>query len=95
MLWWLGVSVLFLFFDLLVWEWVWVECLFDFCYCLEIYMLKEKCVYGYYVLLFLYNGCLVGCVDFCVEWVWECLVVYVLYVEVNGMDDVVLYELVE
>ncbi|MCO2696911.1 winged helix-turn-helix domain-containing protein, partial [Pseudomonas aeruginosa] len=62
---------------------------------LEIYTPKEKRVYGYYVLPFLYNGRLVGRVDLRAERARERLVVHALHAEANGMDDAALHELAE
>nr|WP_132774414.1 crosslink repair DNA glycosylase YcaQ family protein [Pseudomonas aeruginosa] len=82
-------------FDSLVWERVRAERLFDFRYRLEIYTPKEKRVYGYYVLPFLYNGRLVGRVDLRAERARERLAVHALHAEANGMDDAALHELAE
>lgn len=74
-------SVVFLFFDLVVWDWKCVEQLFNFSYCLECYILVLKCQYGYFVLFLLYQGKLVGWMDskiYCKSWELE---IFVLWLE--------------
>lgn len=62
------VVVLLMFFDLVVWFWDCVFCVFDFDYCIEIYVLVEKCCFGYYLLFVFVGDCIVVWVDFKVDW---------------------------
>ncbi|WP_080574885.1 winged helix-turn-helix domain-containing protein [Pseudomonas putida] len=80
-------------FDSLIWNRERTERLFNFRYRLEFYVSAAKRIFGYYVMPFLYCGCLVGRVDLRADRTLKCLTVWRVHEEENGLAEDALIEL--